>query len=159
MRWLLLTLLLGCAKRGEPDVPEAEPPPVPAQAPDARWVGTWTSPSCADRTYERRFTLLADHVVQGEERISPCPAGATCVWEGISRWTGTWSADDSLHFVVGEPPVGRGAASLAMDFTWTNGPVEARGDTVCPYTRIQPPVAETPGLDIKVTAPDEAEAK
>ncbi|MBK6514034.1 MAG: hypothetical protein IPG04_07910 [Polyangiaceae bacterium] len=56
-------------------------------------VGTWSSPSCDARKYERVLSLDADGTFNAQDRVSPCPKDAMCVWSGIVVRKGTWKLD------------------------------------------------------------------
>ena len=62
--------------------------PISSQTPDLS--GTWVSASCGKRTYERIITVGADSTFVADDRVSPCPLGASCVWSGIVHRKGTW---------------------------------------------------------------------
>ncbi|MCK6570521.1 hypothetical protein L6V77_05335, partial [Myxococcota bacterium] len=40
------------------------------------------------------LTLSADGTWQGQDRVSPCPPDATCMWSGIVEHRGTWQATE-----------------------------------------------------------------
>lgn len=54
-----------------------------AAKPKAKLEGNWSSRSCGERKYERRITFAADGTFKSDDRVSPCPKGAACVWSGI----------------------------------------------------------------------------
>lgn len=78
---------------GKPPVP---PPPkaVAPPPPPGPTAVVWTSPSCGERAYERRFTLAPDFRYQGMDLVSPCPPDARCVWSGIVHFSGRWAMED-----------------------------------------------------------------
>ena len=115
----MIALLFACtssSKPVEPATPPTEPPPPAEQmiAPTEEPAGTdkpiseprspvggWLSEGCGDRTYARYIEIKDGAAFSGEERISPCPEGANCMWSGIHTFTGTWSlAEESLTFEV-----------------------------------------------------------
>lgn len=73
---------------------QSAPGPALATAAAQALVGTWTSASCGDRTWARVLTLSADGAWQGQDRVSPCPPGTTCMWSGIVEHRGTWQATE-----------------------------------------------------------------
>ncbi len=100
----LLSVLTACTRTTEPVAPaaapasppevsaEAAPPEVSGEAaPSPSPVGEWSSPGCGERAYERRVALLEGGTFSGQERISPCPPGASCMWSGVHSFTGQWT--------------------------------------------------------------------
>ena len=53
-------------------------------------AGTWSSPTCGSRGYERRITFDVGGTFRADDRISPCPPNVACVWSGIVTRTGTF---------------------------------------------------------------------
>ncbi len=99
MSWLVFLLACGGGKHVEAPAepveepiaepaPEPEPPPAPTT-----FVGSWSSASCGDRTYERQLKVATDGTWAAMDLVSPCPPGAMCVWSGIVPTNGTWAAD------------------------------------------------------------------
>lgn len=151
MRTWLLVLLVACSgTRGarEPDpAPEAPPPPDPT----ANWIGAWSSPSCGVRPFERRIVFEAGGTVRGEERISPCPPDASCVWSGIVPWTGTWTlAGDTITIAVKGELEPRATQKPPETLTWKDAPVEMVGAEACPYEpfsgEVGQPASKEPSL-------------
>lgn len=110
--------------------------PVPP-APSGDLAGTWSSPSCGARGYERVLDLRSDGTFTASDRVSPCPPGARCVWSGIVVREGTWaSAGGRVVLTItrdGKGPAGQALpGSLALD---GGGLVEDGGGQRCPYTR------------------------
>lgn len=137
---LTFALVLACSKPASPagGVEPAPPSEAPAKPADAvNWIGTWTSPSCGERTYERRIELTADLRANVEERISPCPEGARCIWSGIVVFEGTYVATGntvalSLGEPLGKPQGGPDLIDVPDSLTWKDG-VAHQGS--CAYTR------------------------
>lgn len=140
----MLVLLLACTRTTEPvepDIPSADavaplppsptepilgedPPAVPAKGAAERTVlGAWSSSSCEDRTHERFIHFTADGTFSGEERISPCPPGAACMWSGVHSFSGGWSqVEDTLSLTVSSTDaVGEVAASWPATLTYSGG--------------------------------------
>lgn len=122
------------------------PPPNPA----ARWVGSYQSPSCADRKYERLVSLRDNGSFNGEDRVSPCPQGVQCIWSGIVMWQGRFEVTDTQVVLTRtDTPAGgpAGAAKidnplrLEIDMAKMQL-VEVRGGERCPYTRAASSPAE-----------------
>ncbi|HLM72688.1 MAG TPA: hypothetical protein VK459_08350, partial [Polyangiaceae bacterium] len=115
-------------------------PPKSSTA-ELRFSGTWSSPSCGDRAYERRLTLKDDKTFRAEERVSPCPPKVQCVWSGILFWQGTFASDEKgiVLTKTGGADSGRGAkieSPLKLEVDKASGAlVETRGGAKCPYTR------------------------
>lgn len=102
----LAIVLSACAGPHEP--PSREAPNAPADAspsgpvagtgaarpPTAgsSEVGTWSSTGCGARTYERVITL-AKGSFEAQDRVSPCPPGAACVWSGVVPRAGTYRVE------------------------------------------------------------------
>ena len=130
-----------------PSPPVAPPPPEPT-ADGTRFVATWTSPSCGERTYERRITLNPDFSFVGEDRVSPCPPDTTCVWSGIVNWTGTWSIDGPKLALDEEWSDNQGFQELARpaELKHTRGTelAEWSGEELCPYAQLTPEPSEQP---------------
>ncbi len=97
----LLLLSLACKKSTDLEVsaeateeaPPAAAPSAEEEAPEVIPTGSWTSMSCGDRTHERRITLSEEGVFSGEDRISPCPEGVSCIWSGVHTFSGTWTQE------------------------------------------------------------------
>lgn len=120
------------------DAPGSPASPAPPAAPAAAdLAGTWSSPSCGARTFERVLELRGDGTFTAHDRVSPCPPGARCVWSGIVTREGTWSvAGDRLALAVTKEGTGPKTVvlptSLAID---GRAPVEEADGTRCVYTR------------------------
>lgn len=82
-------------------------PPSDAAPPASRaassLVGTWLSTSCGERAYPRLITFEADGSFAAEDRVSPCPPGARCVWSGIVHRTGTYTVEGETVRLQTEP--------------------------------------------------------
>jgi hypothetical protein len=73
--------------------------------------GTWASPSCGARGYER-VLVLRDGGFQASDRVSPCPPGARCAWSGIVQRGGVYRLEGetvSLSLANGVREDGPGA--------------------------------------------------
>lgn len=95
---LLAMLIMACHGQPPADVqgsPPGEPSPGTTPHPPpggvVEGVATWSSAACGDRSYERVITLLPDFTFSAEDRVSPCPEGAQCIWSGVVPWSGTWT--------------------------------------------------------------------
>jgi hypothetical protein len=73
-------------------------------------IGTWTAAACGARKYNRQLTLQADGRFAAIDYVSPCRRGATCVWSGIVRRSGSWHA---RNLAVIELSVDTGESRLA----------------------------------------------
>ncbi len=150
-----LALLAGCANNPPPEgapapttdaaqaapAPSAAPPTTaPATAPAAPLpsvAGTWTSPSCGARTYERRLSLDPAGTFTAEDRVSPCPPNVACVWSGIVFTKGTYTLTPREIRLAAEStraPAKPLPPTLAIDPA-TGAPVEAEDGQRCVYTR------------------------
>ena len=154
-------LLVACTRTTEPvepDIPVADAPPVsdPAPAPilssdppevpakgstEPTIIGAWSSPSCGERTHERFIHFTADGRFAGEERISPCPPGATCMWSGIHTFSGSWhTVEDTLTLTVSSTDAeGELAASWPTTLSHSGGRLQ-EGD--CLYGPAKVPADE-----------------
>jgi hypothetical protein len=115
-----LLALAACSSGATPEGNSAPTPPPPTataaapvtQAPvptGGGLVGTWSSPSCGPRTYERRISFAADGTFSAEDRVSPCPPGVVCVWAGIVNRHGKYAPlIGSIQLTVEGPGGGPG---------------------------------------------------
>lgn len=125
----LLTILTACTRTPEPVAPAAPPadPPdasaAPIATPAPSPVGGWSSTSCGERSYERRIELREGGGFAGQERISPCPPGAACMWSGIHSFTGKWTlAEQTVTFTVSKTDAqGEQAEVWPEALTWAGG--------------------------------------
>lgn len=139
--------------------PTAEPSTTPTVAPTAtqaptaapakltpdelRWVGSWSSRSCGERTYERRLTLKEDKTFTAEDRVSPCPPKVQCIWAGIVYWSGTWATNDKGVLLTktsgGKDPTKKANTDEPVQLVWDKGasaPAEVgSGGAACVYAR------------------------
>jgi len=107
------------------------------------WAGTWSSPSCGDRKYERILQIKDDKTFRGEERVSPCPPKVACIWSGIVNWEGTWATNDKgalLTMSSGGQGGPAGAVKIQSPMQLeldkaTSAPVEVRGAERCVYAK------------------------
>ena len=72
--------------------PEQAPPPLPGAKPGPP-SGTYLGAACPGRAYERVVKLGSDGSIDVEDRVSPCPPGARCVWSGIVVRAGTYAVE------------------------------------------------------------------
>lgn len=121
--------------------PTSPPPQPTTQTPpagDASLAGTWVSPSCGDRKYERILTLGADGTFQAKDMVSPCPPNVQCIWSGIVDRKGRYTrSGDTLTLAV-EGPAGDRAKPLPATLTIdkaTGAPAEQAGGATCVYTK------------------------
>lgn len=161
LRWALLAALalgVGAACAGEapdrwpevrPDVPSpavGDAPRVPAPGPGAaaspaRLEGAWVGAPCGRRNYARRLELAAGGAARMEERISPCPAGARCVWSGVEVVEGRWRRRDDavlLELDAVTRPMAVDAPSR-LTVASTAGEVVLEEEGGCRYRREEPP--------------------
>jgi hypothetical protein len=125
-----------------PPMPTAPTPPGTTTAPPPTGggdlVGTWRSPSCGTRKYERRITFVADGAFTAEDLVSPCPPKVACVWSGIVNRKGRYAlAGDTITFSNVEPAQAQGEpfpASLSLDPA-SKAPAERADGATCVYQR------------------------
>jgi hypothetical protein len=120
-------------------VPSATtPPPVPG---GGGLYGTWKSPSCGARGYERRIYFETDGTFQSEDLVSPCPPGTVCVWSGIVVTHGTFVVSGGTVTLTPKSGGGGpkpGASELPKSLTWdAQGALSetAANGAVCAYKR------------------------
>jgi hypothetical protein len=109
----------------------------PPLAPAATVAGTWISPSCGARTYERRLVLDPAGTFTAEDRVSPCPPNVACVWSGIVYARGTYTVTSGRIQLTTEgsrPPAKPLPATLVIDPA-TGAPAEVEDGLRCVYTR------------------------
>ncbi len=109
-----------------------------------KWAGSYKSASCGDRKYERLLSLRDNGSFNGEDRVSPCPPGAQCIWSGIVMWQGRFEVTDTAVVLTRSDQPGGGPAGAAK----IDNPlkleidkaaaqlVETRGGERCAYTRV-----------------------
>lgn len=101
------------------------PSPPAASIVSPSLLGTWLSPSCGERAYARSLTFDADGRFTAEDRVSPCPPGARCVWSGIVLRSGTFSVEGETVRLHAEEPARKGPGMpLPDELTLTEGLVE-----------------------------------
>lgn len=92
-----MILLLACV--GGRSIAEAEPgagevagrlPPRPTMAAPPV-PSAWSSPTCGARSWERRLELQPGGALHVQDRVSPCPPQAVCVWAGVVERRGAWA--------------------------------------------------------------------
>jgi hypothetical protein len=121
--------------------PAAEPGPAPSppsSPPDpGAVVGKWSSPSCGERKYERWLDLEAGGRFTADDRVSPCPPGARCVWSGIVHREGTWKVEGGrvALSVGGDEKTPRGAPFPTSLAAAGGKLAEDGGGARCEYTR------------------------
>lgn len=129
---------------GPVDVGAAPPAALPAPSTRARtvkdpsWVGTWTSASCADRTYVRQIVVEAEGTFLARDLVAPCPPGARCIWAGVVERRGAWRATSEGLVLQSDVSSDKGApfpSTLAWDEV-LRAPVEQAQGARCAYTRL-----------------------
>ncbi|AUX31042.1 MULTISPECIES: hypothetical protein [Sorangium] len=122
---------------------QAQPTAAPTAGPgpgDDPLLGTWRSAACGSRKYERVLSFAKGGSFTAEDRVSPCPPKAACIWSGIIQRQGAFKrAGNSLSLSVAEASKGPGGqpfpTALALDAA-TGAPVETGdGGKPCPYQR------------------------
>lgn len=105
-------------------------PENPNQAIAMGVVGTWSSPKCEKRTYERIVSFDEKGGFVAEDRVSPCPKDVRCVWSGIAISKGTFNVDKGkVNLTVTEQ--GKGGQPLPASFSWDTALKEGS----CAYTK------------------------
>lgn len=117
--------------------PTATPTGAPTASPTHDGVvGTWGSASCGPRTYNRLITFGADGSWSAEDRVSPCPPKAVCVWSGIVMRKGTYKFAGKTVALSGVTEDKR-ARSLPPSLTLDDkgSLVESMDGVTCTYQR------------------------
>lgn len=63
-------------------------------------IGRWESGPCGDRQFGREWEIRGDGGWSGQDLVSPCPPGTTCIWSGIVERDGSWAALDDTRIVL-----------------------------------------------------------
>lgn len=141
---LALVALTACSTSPGPQeaapAPATPPLSAPPDASAAGVAGRWSSPSCGERTYERRIVLAEDGSFTAEDRVAPCPPNVRCIWSGIVVRRGRYSvAGGAIQLAAEGTGAGPGQplpGSLVIDATGV--PVEVLADgRRCPYVRVE----------------------
>ncbi|WP_437940771.1 hypothetical protein [Sorangium sp. So ce341] len=122
---------------------QAQPTTAPTAGPgpgDDALLGTWRSAACGSRKYERVLSFAKGGSFTAEDRVSPCPPKAACIWSGIIQRQGAFKrSGDSLSLSVAEASKGPGGQPFPTTFAVdaaTGAPVETGdGGKPCPYKR------------------------
>jgi len=125
----------------DPTAPTTQEPPTGQTPPgggDASFAGTYTSPNCGARTYERKITINADGTFAAQDLVSPCPPGTQCVWSGIVNRQGTYTraADAITLKVTGTAPTqGQPFPDKLVIDPATKSPAEQGSGALCVYRK------------------------
>jgi hypothetical protein len=139
-----LVLLAACEPRALSPPASAPPGSTAAEAQGTRlpgWVGSWSSPRCGERSYERWLELAPDGTFRADDRVSPCPPTVTCVWSGIVRRQGSYRAtEDGRQLALQTETAAAAPKLLPLPTTlhWDDAaeaPLELAGVERCPYVR------------------------
>jgi hypothetical protein len=123
--------------------PTTQASTAPASGAELQWVGSWTSPSCGGRTFERRLVLKQDKTFSAQDLVSPCPPKVQCVWAGIVFWSGTWAVDEKGAVLTkttgGKDPTKKSRTDEPLRLTWDRAaaaPAEASDSgAACVYAK------------------------
>jgi hypothetical protein len=64
-------------------------------------IGTWSSPSCGDRRYERAIQFDISDNFHAQDLVSPCPPDVACIWSGIVYTEGRYLvAGEKVRLVI-----------------------------------------------------------
>ena len=73
-------------------------------APPANLIGSWTSPSCGERTYPRKIQFDAAGHFAAQDLVSPCPPDVVCFWSGILHHRGDYQVlETKIKLELSEP--------------------------------------------------------
>lgn len=104
-------------------------------------IGSWRSPSCGERTYERRFHFNPSKTFAAEDLVSPCPPDVVCFWSGILYYKGSYLVErTTIKLDISEPrtspPAWPFPTELVLDPA-TGGPAEVTPEgKLCSYVRV-----------------------
>ncbi|WP_437970309.1 hypothetical protein WMF04_13870 [Sorangium sp. So ce260] len=116
------------------------PTAAPGPGGDDALLGTWRSAACGPRKYERVLSFAKGGGFTAEDRVSPCPPKAACIWSGIIQRKGAFKrSGDTLSLSVADASTGPGGqpfpTTLTVDAA-TGAPAEAgEGGKTCVYKR------------------------
>ncbi|WP_437817869.1 hypothetical protein [Sorangium sp. So ce1078] len=116
------------------------PTAAPGPGGDDALLGTWRSAACGPRKYERVLSFAKGGSFTAEDRVSPCPPKAACIWSGIIQRKGAFKrSGDTLSLSVADASTGPGGqpfpTTLTVDAA-TGAPAEAgEGGKACLYKR------------------------
>lgn len=149
-----LALALGAmACNGDPGsgagAPVIPPPPFDSIDDTSRWVGSWSSPWCGDREFERLIKLQKGGELRGEDRVAPCPAGSQCMWSGVIFWSGSWRVDGDYAILTEvSPPPGPVDAPRPKVLEWSeyaDSPAERSPEgKLCAYEAVELQIPPAP---------------
>jgi len=133
---VILLLVWACGARPvEVASAPVEPAPPPSPGLPVSVTGSWTSSACGERAWTRTLAFDAQGRFTGQDLVSPCPEGATCIWSGVVERAGSWtSVQGRVQLVLDQP----GSMPIAEPMAaW----VEPRGEQLqddlgCLYTRV-----------------------
>jgi hypothetical protein len=132
-------LLSACGPSGEEISPVTGDTEALSGAPESL-IGSWRSPSCEKRTYERKLQFDKSESFEAQDLVSPCPPDVVCFWSGVVHRAGTYAVvDEKIKLVVREPRT----SSLGQPFPTelvidpaTSAPVEiSPTGEACKYVR------------------------
>lgn len=138
----MLFVLLACAGKAA-EVPDNPPPPPPPPLEEGtRFVATWQSASCGERSFPRELVLNPDFTYSGTDYISPCPVDAQCIWSGIVTWNGTWSMEGPALKLTEQGEANDHGFPHPTELKHGRGMelAEVDGEALCPYTLAREPV-------------------
>jgi hypothetical protein len=131
---VIVFLAWACGAR--PVEVEAAPAPVEAAPVLAEAThGSWISASCGARSWARTLSFEDQGRFTGQDLVSPCPKGTTCIWSGVIERAGSWtSVQGRVQLALDQPGSMPVAEPMAA---W----VEPRGqqlvdDLGCLYSRV-----------------------
>lgn len=102
--------------------------------PRSTLLGSWVSPSCGERKYERQLSFEAGNRFASLELISPCPPGARCVWSGIVQRLGSYEQKGTRVALVVDAPVDSHGQPLPEAVEFDGRVVERAPDgSACEY--------------------------
>lgn len=109
---------------------------APSAGASSGLAGTWASPSCGGRAYER-VVVLREGTFTASDRVSPCPPGAACVWSGVVERAGRYELQgDEVRLVVERGGDAKAGVALPAALKLEGGAlVEVEGTTRCVYAR------------------------
>lgn len=97
--------------------------------------GSWISSNCGERAWSRVIVFDTQGRFAGQDLVSPCPKGATCIWSGVVERAGSWaSVQGKVQLVLDQPGSMPVAEPMA---TWVQPQGEQiQDDLGCLYMRV-----------------------
>ena len=123
------------ATAGAPDIPtDQKVPTLFGDVSGVSFVGDWTSPPCGGRNYARNVHFDSDQHYAVVDMVSPCPPGTSCIWSGLTGFSGIWAQEGTKLRVqeIGSGPPSPGGPHPVLFEATADGKLVENG---CFYTK------------------------